>query len=309
VEKITSPRLLVIGGSGFIGRHVVQRAVCQGWDVTSVGLNCPEHYRRVSGARYMGVDLTRADLLTGIGDNRFDYVVNLGGYIDHSLFRNGGRKLIRSHFDGLLNLLEFLDISCIRRFVQIGSSDEYGAAQSPQREDMRERPISPYALAKVAATHFLQMMYRTEGFPAVTLRLFLTYGPGQDDKRFLPKIIKGCLYGLEFPASRGEQLRDFCYVEDVVRAIFLALESNVANGEIFNVGSGEPVRIRTLVEKVCSIVGSGRPNFGLIPYRPDENMVLVADTRKIRDSLGWAPEVGMDDGLQLTIESIKDEYA
>ena len=71
------------------------------------------------------------------------------------------------------------------RFVQIGSSDEYGNIKAPQHEESREHPISPYSIGKLASTQFLQMLHRTEGFPAVILRPFLIYGPGQDNKRFI----------------------------------------------------------------------------------------------------------------------------
>lgn len=302
-------RLLVIGGTGFIGQYVVRRGVSEGWEVTSLGLSAPIVSKAVPGARYVAADLAKLDSLRQLGNNHFDYVVNLGGYIDHSLFNDGGRGLIHSHFDGLLNLLEFLDRTVVKRFVQIGSSDEYGDAVAPQREDLRESPISPYSFAKVAATHFLQMLHRTEDFPAVILRLFLTYGPGQNDKRILPQIIKGCLQDLEFPTSRGEQLRDFCYVEDTVNAIFLAMRSELADGEIFNVGSGAPLTIKTLIEQVRLIVGKGRPKFGLIQYRAGENMALFADTKKIQDKLGWRPEVSLEAGLRRTIDSMRDGHA
>lgn len=303
---MTGPRLLVIGGTGFIGQHVVSRGLRQGWQVTSLGLNSHKVSRLTPGATYIVADLAQANTLRKLGDNRFDYVVNLGGYINHSLFRSGGRALITAHFNGLLNLLEFLDRTAVKRFVQIGSSDEYGDAPAPQHEGLRECAISPYSLAKVAATHFLQMLQRTEGFPAVTLRLFLTYGPGQDEKRFLPQIIKGCLSDIEFPTSNGEQLRDFCYVDDTVNAIYLALNSSLADGEIFNVGSGAPVPIRTLIEKVCLIIGRGRPQFGEIKYRAGESMALFADTKKIQDRLGWRAEVSLDAGLGRTIEWIRN---
>ena len=302
------PSLLVIGGSGFIGQYVVRRGVSQGWQVTSLSLNFPDTSSRAIGARYVVADLMQANSIREIGDNRFDYVVNLGGYVNHDLFCNGGRRLICSHFDGLLNLLEFLDRKCVKRFIQIGSSDEYGEAPAPQHEGLRESPISPYSLAKVASTQFLQMLHRTEEFPVVILRLFLTYGPGQDLKRFLPQIIKGCLLDMDLPASKGEQLRDFCYVDDTVNAIYLAFESDAVVGEILNVGSGVPLTIKALIEKVCSIVGKGRPKFGLIKYRPSENMALFADTKKIEDLLKWKPEISIEEGLNRTIISMRDGY-
>jgi nucleoside-diphosphate-sugar epimerase len=247
-------------------------------------------------------DLGQPSEVVRLGSNCYDYVVNLGGYIDHTLFGAGGRKMIRAHFDGLLELLEYLDRSSIRRFVQIGSSDEYGNAPAPQRESLREQPISPYSLGKVAATHFMQMLQRAEGFPAVTLRLFLTYGPGQDERRFLPQIIRGCLDGREFPVSAGEQLRDFCYVDDTVDAIFRSFECDFTNGRILNIASGEPRSIREVIETIVRLIGSGTPKFGAIAYRPGENMALYADTSAAREMLDWSPKVTLEMGIATTID-------
>lgn len=296
------PRLLVIGGSGFIGQYVVSRAVYRGWQVTSLGLNIPTASRVTAGVHYITADLTQVNLLRQFRDNRFDYVVNLGGYVEHTLFGSGGRRLILSHFDGLLNLLEFLDRSVIKRFVQIGSSDEYGDMPHPQHEGLREHPISPYSLGKVASTHFLQMLQRTEGFPAVILRLFLTYGPRQDEHRFLPQIILGCLGNHEFPVSEGAQLRDFCYVEDVVDAIFCCFDCQGASGEVINIASGEPRSIRDMIEHAVRLIGSGRPQFGEISYRAHENMALYADISLAKRILGWAPQTSLENGLNVTIE-------
>jgi nucleoside-diphosphate-sugar epimerase len=305
LEKMIPPRLLVIGGSGFIGRHIVQRGADLGWQVTSIGLHSASVSPAFPAARHIDADLSLHGTLERLGTREFDYVVNLGGYIDHTPFSDGGRALIRSHLDGLLNLLEFLDRSAIKRFVQIGSSDEYGDAPAPQHEELRERPISPYSLAKVAASHFLQMLHRTEGFPAVILRLFLTYGPGQGESRFLPQVIQGCLSDRDFPVSAGEQLRDFCYVGDTVNAIFSCFECSEANGKIINVASGEPQSIKSLIEKTVSLIGSGRPRFGMIPYRPRESMALYADIARAHTILRWQPRTPIEAGLATTIDWVR----
>ena len=153
------------------------------------------------------------------------------------------------------------------------------------------------------------MLFRTEGFPGVILRLFLTYGPNQDEKRFLPQIIKACLRGDDFPVSEGFQYRDFCYVEDVIRAILLALRTNDVEGNVFNIASGRPVLIRSVIENVQQYVGRGRPLFGEIPYRPEESMSLYANIQKAADLLGWFPEVTFEMGLKLTIESFRKSNA
>ncbi|RJX30706.1 MAG: NAD-dependent epimerase/dehydratase family protein [Oxalobacter sp.] len=296
--------LLVVGGNGFIGRHVSARALAMGWQVTSLGLSG----KGLQGACCVAADISDIESVRRVlFGEKFDYVVNCGGYIDHSTFGSAGRRLIRTHFDGVLNLVETLDRTSLKRFVNIGSSDEYGNLPAPQSEIVREAPISPYSQAKVAATHFLQMMHRSEDFPAVTLRLFLTYGAGQDEHRFLPQIIRGCLEDCEFPTSSGEQLRDFCYVDDTVRAIFAALDSDLVNGEVINVGSGHAVSISYIIKKVCIMVGAGNPQFGVFPYRRGENMALYADISKAHRLLGWSPAVSLEQGLRRTIAYFSGE--
>ena len=298
----TPNRLLVVGGTGFIGRHVVQQALNLGWQVSNLSLR-PVAEADLPGVRCVSVDLTEREKVKAVLDgDQFEYVVNCGGYINHAPYFAGGAEIFDAHFQGLLNLLEYIDRSSLKRFVNFGSSDEYGNAEAPQVETYREAPISPYSMAKVAASHFLQMLYRTEGIPTVTLRLFLTYGPRQGDKRFLPQIIRGCLEGRSFPVSLGEQVRDFCYVQDTVEAVFAALQSDTADGEVFNIASGQPVSICQMIETVQRLVGSGTPCFGEVPYRSGENMALYADISKARRLLGWQPSVSLEGGISNTIQ-------
>jgi nucleoside-diphosphate-sugar epimerase len=297
-----TPRLLVVGGSGFIGNHIVNRAASLGWKVTS--LSRTSH----PGALRAGVKTMEADASSGLalkqtlGGAAFEYVVNCAGYIDHLAFFQGGRRHLDGHLGIALNLAQTLDRGVLKAFVNLGSSDEYGGNTAPQIETQREAPITPYAMGKLAATHFLQMIHRTEGFPATSLRLFLTYGPGQDKKRLLPQIILGCLEGRAFPTSAGEQLRDFCFVQDTVRAVFAALTRPEAQGEVINVASGRPVAIRHVIESVRSKIAQGEPQFGQIPYRPGESMKLYADISKAQALLDWTPEISLDNGLDETID-------
>ena len=302
MEAIEKPRLLVVGGSGFIGSHLLA-VTKDDWQVTSISLNPPSPQRFVNSVRYLQLDLTDFEVARATLVDDYDYVVNLGGYIDHTLFKDGGRILIDAHFHALKNLIAILSRKSLKRFVQIGSSDEYGSLPAPQCEESREQPISPYSLAKVASTHFVQMLSRTEGFPGVVLRLFLTYGPYQKKDRFLPQIIKACRQNEEFPVSEGGQFRDFCYVEDVVNAIILAFRAKDLEGQVFNIGSGTPTTIREVIERVQILVGGGLPQYGALSYRVEENMALYANIQKAQEKLGWSPKVAMDEGLRKTIDS------
>ena len=301
-EAIAGKRTLVIGGRGFIGTHLVSALLEAGSLVTSLSLSGGAGRSERESVEYLTADLRSPESLGKVLAGRgFDYVINAGGYIDHRLYFSGGRDLIAQHFLGTMNLLDLVAGRDLKGYVQLGSSDEYGPLDPPQGEDMREMPISPYSAAKVASAQLLQMLHRSEGVPAAVVRLFLSYGPGQEGSRFLPQVIKGCLADRVFKTSEGMQLRDFCYVTDVVKAILLAMVVKEAHGRVINVASGRPVSIREVIERVVSLVGGGKPDFGRVPYRIGENMALYADTARAAEILGWRPLVSLDEGLKKTI--------
>ena len=302
----SSGKLLIIGGTGFIGVNVAKEAVNRGFQVSIISKNnCPSS-KQLKGVEYIAVDITKKeDLLLELKDKHFHYVLNLGGYVNHASYFDGGSEVLKVHFNGTVNLVSCINKTNLQSFIQVGSSDEYGDSVAPQNENQREMSISPYSFAKSAATHFLQMLYRTEGFPVVILRPFLVYGVGQDDNRFIPQIIQGCINNNKFPVSAGEQLRDFCHIDDISNAIFLALSNNNAHGEVINIASGVSVSIKDVISLIKSLIGSGKPQFGLVPYRVGENMKLFADISKAKRVLGWSPKVNLVDGLKKVI----DQYA
>ncbi len=295
-------RLLVIGGTGFIGSHVVNEAIKQNFIVTILSKNEVNFFQRVKGVTYLTADVTnKSNLLVQLSNKIFNYVINLGGYIDHSSFSNGGKEIYDSHFIGLKNLIECLDIAHLNSFVQIGSSDEYGNNIAPQNESQTEDPITPYSNAKVSSTHFLQSLYQTENFPAVILRPFLVYGPGQKNNRFIPQLINGCLSNSSFPVSSGNQIRDFCYVSDIANAILIAVKNMNSFGEVINVASGKGISIKEIIEIVQNIIGSGKPIYGAIDTKPNENLQLYADISKAQKLLNWVPQIDIKEGLMKTI--------
>ena len=187
----------------------------------------------------------------------------------------------------------------------MGSSDEYGLNKSPQKEIVREMPNSTYSFSKTASTHFLQMISRSENFPSSILRIFLTYGPGQKDNRFIPQIIQGCLKNLKFKTSSGRQIRDFCYIDDVVRAINMVLLSKKSIGKVYNVGSSKPIKIKKVVQIIRSIIKKGTPIYGSFTLRKNESIKLFPNINKITREIGWKPKFSLYEGLKKTIKYLK----
>lgn len=293
--------VLVLGGTGFIGSHLVNTLLNKGAKIIIVG-NSANH-PTVLNAQYKCCDVSNCvDITACISDQQFDYVFNLSGYINHSEFADQGWKMLQDHFLGVTNVIRVLDRSKLKAFVQVGTSDVYKNNSTALSEDSELGPISCYSMAKLASEQLITMLHQTEDFPGVCVRLFLVYGPGQSDNRFIPQIIKGCLNDEKFPCSPGEQLRDFCYVDDIVEGLMLAAIKPEAKGEVINLASGNPIKIKDMVNLLQTKIDSGNPQFGEIHYRKNEAMSLYANIDKAHQLLGWKPKVNLNLGLENTIK-------
>jgi len=303
-----SNKLLIVGGTGFIGNQLVRDAIKLDYQVTVLSLNELAAEKRNNAAHYIRANMASYDELEkALAGQKFNYVINLGGYINHAKYLDGGRAVMDIHLAGVQNLVHCLDWAPLKSFVQIGSSDEYGSHPAPQAETLPEMPVDAYAMGKVAANQLLLMLHRSENFPAIIIRLFLVYGPGQDEKRFLPQVISGCMNDEYFPVSHGEQLRDFCYVNDISSGILTAMTCSRAHGEVINLAAGEPVTVKSVINGVREIIGQGVPEYGKIAYRMGENMSLYADISKAKEIFLWTPEVSMKEGLKRTINYFREK--
>ncbi len=298
-------KILVIGGTGFLGFHIIKEAKKRNWDITSVSKNKPLKKRFHTRVNYKFANIENYNSLKKIITKNFDYVVNAGGYGNHPDFNVRGEKLFKSHFFGLVNLVELLSEKKIKKFVQIGSSMEYGNIKSPFRETDKCYPKTPYAVAKFTCTKFLQNINKINGFPVTILRLFLVYGPCQDINRLIPQVILNSLKNKKFPTTAGNQYCDFSFVDDVVNAIFITFTSKNTNGKIFNIGSGQPVKIKHMIKRLCNLIGKGKPMFGKLKYRKQVNKKLLPVVYSAKKQLKWISKIPLSKGLKLTINSYK----
>tara|TARA_A100001015_G_C14989997_1_gene713431 strand:- start:860 stop:1801 length:942 start_codon:yes stop_codon:yes gene_type:complete len=309
IKRSKRNKLLIVGGTGFIGKHVVKKALELNFKITVISKNKPKTKNKFPGVSYLIVDISnKKKLRYALKNLTFSYIINLGGYINHSNYFKRGSLTLSTHYEGIKNLFDSINRSKLKRFVQVGSSDEYGNNLAPQHENQREAPISIYSCAKVLATYFLQTLHKTENFPVVILRPFLVYGPDQGKDRFIPQIIRGCISDSKFPVSKGDQLRDFLYIDDFVNAVFKCLILKNVIGEVINISSGIPTLIKDVVNKISYITKSGKPQFGKINYRKGENMVLYADINKAKKLLNWKPKISLEQGLYKTIKNYKKLY-
>jgi nucleoside-diphosphate-sugar epimerase len=299
-------KILVVGGTGFLGFHIIKEAKKRKLSVHSISLHSPKPHRHHKDVKYIHLDISNfQSLKKKLNDNSFDYVINAGGYGEHPDFGYKGDKLIKSHLYGLINLLNILIKKKIKKFIQIGSSSEYGKVTSPIHEIKKCLPNTPYSIAKISCTNILLNLYLNIKFPVTIFRLFQVYGPAQDNNRLLPYLIKNCLRNKKFKTTSGNQLNDFCHVNDVVNAIFKSLNQKKTNGQIINLGSGQPTKILNLILLVKNLIGKGQPIIGSLKHKKGMNMRSFPSIKKAKVLLKWKPKIELENGVKNTIDSYK----
>lgn len=294
-------KVLVIGGTGFIGYHLINKLITDNYKIDCILYRSKEKIINKK-IKYIKLDLTNNYLIKKKLTKKYDYVINLMGYIDHSNSLSSSNDNLSTHFFSLINIVNFfLRNKNIKCFINIGSSDEYGSKKAPQNELMRESPETFYSLGKTCATHYLQMMNKLFKFPCIILRLFIAYGPYQGEERLIPYVIKSCLKNKKFYIKNKNAVRDFCFIDDVINAIIILLKSKKCYGNIFNIGYGKGYKISKVVKKIKTYCKGGEAVFIKdILFKKDENR-KIANITKIKKFTNWRPKVNLNEGLKKTI--------
>jgi len=307
MSELEGKRALVTGATGFIGSHLTRRLVAEGAHVSAF-LRATSDRRSLAdvldSVSVHEVDICDADAVSRASARiRPEIVFHLAAIGMSEPFISP-QVAMQVNVHGTLHLLEAAHQLGVQRFVHSGTAYEYGDAASsnaPSKEGLD--PINIYAASKAAAWAFVRMYARTYGLPAVTMRLFAVYGPGQPPKTLVPSAVCAALEGRDFPMTPGEQMRDFVFVSDVVEGYLHAAIATGVQGASIDLGTGQAWTIREVVTRLFELAGSqARPLVGALPYRPGETMTQVADTRAARELLGWQATTSLEDGLRQTVE-------
>ena len=295
-------KILVVGGTGFIGFHLIKKLKNKKFIVHSISTKQPAKERTINGVKYILTDISNlAKLKKSIKKDSYSYVINLAGHVDH----NNKKKTLNSHFIGCKNLVNIFLNSKIENFIQIGSSGEYGNMTSPHYENFDAKPLTIYNLAKKKASDFLINSFKKSRFPVTIFRLYLAYGPNQDENRFIPIVIKNCLKDKSFELSHCNQYRDFIYIDDFVKLIIKSFKIKKSIGEIFNIGSGKPIKLKIIINKIKKHIKGGKPIFGEKKLRKDEIYKIYPNIDKAKTFFKWFPKTSIDNGLLKTVKFYK----
>jgi len=304
-------RVLVTGGTGFLGSHLIRRLIADGATVTATLRPDSDTWRiddLLSDVTLIRADLTDvAAMADAVRRCAPQFVFHLAGEIHGRGAcddQEAWRRSIRVNLDGTLNLLSALRqlASDISRIVRIGGMEEYGHGQAPFEETQREQAVSPYSASQIAATQLSHALAPHWNLPLVTVRPSIIYGPAQDSGFFIPGLIRACIEQREFAMTSGAQGCDFIYVDDVVDSLCGVATTESSIGEIINVGSGSEITVREVAELILR-QSNAKINLkiGAIPGRTTEPPHRFMSIAKAGRLVGWKPSTGIESGLNQTI--------
>jgi len=314
VMNKTCRNVLVTGGAGFIGSHLVSRLLEKGHSVTVLDNLSNGKLENLDGVldhpKFM---FQRGDIIDKTPPYEvfegIDSIIHLAALIDISASITDPIQNHENNVDGTFNMLHAAIKYNVKKFVFASSTAVYGDAKTlPLQENIALRPISPYAASKVAGEAYCSAFANCFGLDTITLRFFNIYGLRSENSpysgvitKFLCKIINNealTIYG------DGEQTRDFMHVSDIVKALILALEQDGLKGEVFNVCTGVPTSINQLAATLKAVTGKNL-NVKYEPARIGDIRSNYGDPTKALQNLTFKASVGLTEGLQMLFEESK----
>jgi len=309
-------RVLVTGGGGFIGSHLVERLVEAGAETRAL-----VHYNALGSRGWLDLSPLQKDIEVIAGDicdrdsvrkamKPCDVVFHLAALIAIPYSYQAPESYLRTNVGGTLNILQAAQELGVERLVHTSTSEVYGTARYvPIDEQHPLQGQSPYSASKIGADMMAEACYRSFGVPVVTVRPFNTFGPRQSARAVIPTIIAQCLGAETIRLGNLHPTRDLNYVANTVDGYLQAGLNPKVVGHTINLGSGREISVGELALLIARLAGCpARIECDEQRLRPEKSEVerLLADNRLARTLLDWQPAVSLEDGLLKTIEWMKE---
>ena len=298
-------RILVTGAGGFVGAAVVKAAIAAGHEVIALVRNETSRLTPIANR----ISLQRVDLADTaavgalLASARPEVVIHSAWEGVGGALRNGDMQL-----DNIRTTVALADAAIAagaRKFVGIGSQAEYGRYDRRIVETDLPQPTMLYGAAKLAACHLAGQRCREAGVDFAWLRLFSVYGPGDNANWLIPSTAASLVRGNAPQCTAGTQKWDYLHIDDVAEGVLAAATTSGATG-VFNLSSGDPVPVRTIVEMLRDVAAPGLDlAFGDIPFGPDQIMHLEGDSSRLRAATGWSVTVPFGEGLRQVVDELR----
>jgi UDP-glucose 4-epimerase len=298
-------QVIVTGGAGFIGSHLVSAALGSGSEITVVDkASRPQSFPASSRLKYRRMNALKIE---GLLPKPYygARIVHLAAETSVEKSVQNPVSTVKSNISVTCSTLELARKIDSKRFLFASSAAVYGERDERCREADSPDPESPYAVSKLASEHYCKIYSKLYGIPTVILRYFNVYGPGQSNQyagaitRFVQRTLEGkppVIFG------DGNQTRDFVFINDVVRATLTVLQKPLPGGSIMNIGTGTPIKIKSLARMVLGILGAERLQPVYTSPRPGDIRHSLADISLAKEKISFQPRYSLEAGLRATIE-------
>jgi len=306
-------KILVTGGAGFLGANMTRKLVELGAEVTVL-------VRSTSNLWRLNNIMSQINLFKGeLADSNFlehslyktnpEIVFNFAFPSGHPAQQYDRKKMLSIGLMGTYALLCASKQAGVARFIQIGSSMEYGPSQSPHKESDAIRPISIRGVGKGTSTLICTQFACEFNFPVNILRLYAVYGPMEQSNRLVPQACRAALTGNKLSLTPPGIMHDWIYVDDVSDACIKACDAQLDPGEIVNVGSGKQYANEEIVHFIETISDTKITTVPAAhPQRKFDTTYWRANVSKAKTLLGWSPQYPLQKGLKLSFKYWKDQF-
>lgn len=298
-------KVLLTGARGFIGKHCLEELLAKDFEIHAVSSrgrynDYPEH------VEWHHADLHNAEhVLRLLATVRPQYLLHLAWDVTHGEYWHSLENL--RWVKASLGLLQAFITSGGKRILTAGSCAEYDWNYGYCTEELTPvKPVTIYGVCKNALQSMIAAAGKEASLSTAWGRLFFLYGPGEHEKRLVPVVVNSLLKGKEVPCTSGEQIRDYLYIKDAASAMVTLLESDVS-GPV-NIASGDPVRLKDLIKAAAELIG--RPDLvklGSLAAAEGDPPLLLANTMRLKDEVGWQPKYNLQEGLQETVAWWKEK--
>lgn len=310
ITSFKNKTFLITGGYGFIGSHLARRLLNLQARIV-LFIRTPSNFWRlkdiIKNIETYEIDIRdRKQVQDAIKKVNPDYIFHLAAYGVNSAHTDY-MHAIETNIIGTCNIIQAAKLVNCKKIINFGSSSEYGNKMEPIHENMLLTPVDIYGSTKAAATILAHQIASENSINLITLRPFGIFGESEEPHKIFSYIILQVLQNQDVNLTFCNQLRDYCYIENIIDACILAVENTTVQNEIFNIGSGTIYPLKHYVELLFKhLKTNSRPNYGAIPSRTNERWVPEADVQKIKNSLSWEPRINIEEGIIKTVNWYKN---
>lgn len=296
-------KILITGCNGYIGSHLNQKLQnVPFYSIFGTDISTPEI---TPDYRFIQTDLTDLPSSDHLVENFQPHVIiHLAASLDRSRAIESANDIFRINVESTINLLAAASKYKSEKIIFSSTSDVYGDIESPFDENDNVKPMSLYGISKHSSELLLDYFNRMLGKTVIILRFFNIYGKGMRSRLFITEIMNAIRAGNDFSMTKGEQIRDYVHIKDVIRSIIFAIEmKNDHQSHVINICSGEGISMSDLADKINNASGKRiKINKGSLPYRKNEIWKMVGSNHKAKEVLGFVPEVSLEHGIKMLFD-------